>query len=144
MIQENIFYSVDLFREVSSLEVDQDESKELFAPISCSSGSSGHLAIAHGSCLTLLSPGEEGALAVQAELEFDRPLEVLCWAPGGAGLAIAGDDDGTLHFVTASGLLVFSKRVIQGEFSLSPGRRGMPALMTNASVVCLLSLHRPV
>ena len=124
MQQENIFYPLNLFRHVSSLELEQDDSKENVNPISCSSNSRGGLiALAVGSCLTLLSvdpsPDSTAEPAVLAELEFERPLEVLCWAPGhavaaGTGLVIAGDDNGTLHFVTGAGLLVYSKRVIQG------------------------------
>lgn len=114
MWRENVFHSIDTFREVSSLEIEQDENRCLISPISCCS-SSGQLAIVHGTSLIILSPGGDAELEVQAELEFERPLEAVCWAPG-QPLVIAGDDSGMLHFITASGMLVFSKRLAQGIF----------------------------
>jgi hypothetical protein len=139
-MQANIFYSADLLRDLSRLEIEQDENRELFSPRACAQG--GRLAIAHGPCLTLLAASSPDD-AIVAELDFDHPLEALCWAPsaadaaggGGGGAAdeaaetetagtgtgtgtamllVAGDSNGTLHFITASGILVFSRRVIQG------------------------------
>lgn len=121
MIRENLFYSKNLFREACCLDLEQDENSRWSSPICCHSG--GHrLAIADGACLTLLQSGESdmAELIVQAELEFERALEVLCWAPkdavpSGTGLLIVGDSGGALHFVTASGVLVYSRKLIQGE-----------------------------
>lgn len=127
MIQQNMFYSVDLLRNVTSLEVEPDENREPLSPLSCMCN--GRLAIAQGTSLTLLTPGMDGGGEDLLELEFDHSLEVLCWAPVSAtspsgpgsavsgmvaGLLVAGDADGTLHFLTSSGVLVYSRRVIQG------------------------------
>ena len=122
MLQENLLYAVDYFHELTSLEIEQSENQSVLHPLSASYGN--QLAVAHSCFLTLVPSGENAGIeSVYAEIEFDHSIEALCWAGDSEGfpeceealLIVAGDSEGFLHFVTPSGVLVYSHRITQGK-----------------------------
>ena len=75
------------------------------------------IAVATGSILSIgTSIGEAGGgkFDEKCEIELDNDVEVVCWGVDAACL-IVGDTCGTLHFVTVSGDLLFSHRVLASK-----------------------------
>jgi hypothetical protein len=72
-----------------------------------------HLVVAVGSLLTI-STLKGDTFEETSDMEFDNAIEAVCWGLN-ASCLIAGDDSGTLHFVTPSGELLFSHRVLASK-----------------------------
>ena len=78
---------------------------------------SSHVAASIGSVLTIVdSKGvEDSEIYVKKyEIELDNDIELVCWGVD-AKCLIVGDSCGTLHFVTVTGDLLFSHRVLSSK-----------------------------
>ncbi len=109
-----------VLRELATLELDRDAA-ESAKPVTCAA--LGIIVYSCGSLVTLIDSKASGEDVVIAELEFDQSIIVMCFEPTGS-LVVLGDSAGSIHFVTTQGLLVYSKRVIQGS------TQSMPLLLT--------------
>jgi len=67
-------------------------------------------AVGIGNVLTIVKRDD----ASSTDIEFDAPLQALCWSVDGAGLVV-GDERGSLHFVTPDGDVLFSHGLLSSK-----------------------------
>lgn len=70
-----------------------------------------NMAVAVGTIITIVTDKEsKDGESNSNSIELDNVIQKMCWGTDGTCL-IAGDECGTLHFITAIGQLLFSHRV---------------------------------
>lgn len=101
---------VSKWREAIKLEDDD------VIPLSvvCSYHEKSHIAAATGTVLTVAKSNIGGKFENCFDMEIDYSIEVICWGVD-ASCLIAGDSCGSLHFITPTGELIFSHRILQSE-----------------------------
>lgn len=78
----------------------------------CSYYEKSHIAVATGTVLTVAKCSVGDQFANCFDMEIDHSIEALCWGVN-ASCLIAGDSCGSLHFITPTGELIFSHRILQ-------------------------------
>lgn len=96
-----------------SITVDEVDNRLSF--IAHSRHGDSHLAVVTGTVLTIATSLPGSKYEVVCEMEFENPIELVCWGVD-ASCIIAGDKCGTLHFITPSGQLIFSHRILPSRF----------------------------
>lgn len=99
-----------------SITADEDDNKPSF--VAYSRHGDRHLAFATGTVLTIATSLPGSKYEVGCEMEFENPIQLLCWGVD-ASCLIAGDACGSLHFITPSGQLIFSHRILSSRFLVS-------------------------
>lgn len=95
-----------------SIYVDEDDNKPSF--IAYSRHGDNHLAVVTGTVLTIATSLPGSKYEVVCEMEFENPIELVCWGID-ASCLIAGDVCGSLHFISPSGQLIFSHRILSSR-----------------------------
>ena len=75
---------------------------------------SSRMAVAIGPELTIVTSLRMDKVEDKCEVEFDADIQIICWGVD-AKCLIVGDSCGTLHFVTVTGELLFSRRVLSSK-----------------------------
>lgn len=96
-----------------SITVEEDDSKPSF--VAYSRHGDCHLAVITGTVLTIATALPGSKYQFVCEMEFENPIELICWGVD-ASCLIAGDACGSLHFITPSGQLIFSHRILSSRF----------------------------
>ena len=98
----------------NAIKVDQEEANP--NSIVYTSYGRGYLAVATGTVLTIATSARTTFENV-VDIELDNFIDSVCWGDN-ASCLIAADVCGSLHFITPSGELLFSHRILPSKYLL--------------------------